>query len=224
MAQNLITFKGKREGISIYIKDGSFEKIISELERKIKKSERFFEGAKIIEIAGIEEKILKPEEKEKIEKLVTEKYNMFVDEVKVVEKKEKIKKEIVKEDEMNLGYFDGITEGETKFITSTIRSGQLVEFDGNIVIIGDVNPGGEILAKGNIIVLGTLRGIAYAGSDGNDEAIVAAFKLNPTQLRIADLITRRPDGDEGDNKTIEPEIARVYDQAIIIESYLTKKL
>ena len=125
---------------------------------------------------------------------------------------------------MNLGYFDGIAEGETKFITSTIRSGQLLEFDGNIVILGDVNPGGEILAKGNIIVLGTLRGIAYAGSDGNDEAIVAAFKLNPTQLRIADLITRRPDDDDGDNKIIEPEIARVYDQAIIIESYLTKKL
>lgn len=219
MTRNLIAFKGKREGISIYIKEGSFENIKKELERKIKKSEQFFKGAKIVEIAGIEGKELKEKEKKEIERIVTKKYNMVVDEIEI--KKEKIK-ETVKEDSMNLGHFNGIIEGNTKFITSTIRSGQLVEFDGNIVIIGDVNPGGEISAKGNIIVLGTLRGVAYAGSDGNEEAIVAAFKLNPTQLRIANLITRKPDEDE-DEKITEPEIARVYDKAIIIESYLTKK-
>lgn len=240
MAHNLITFKGKKEGISIYIKEGSFEDIKKELERKIKKSEQFFRGAKVIEISGIDEKILKTEEKEEIEKLVTEKYKMIVDEFKeeIKEEKEEIKEEAqeeniektnenteetVKEDEMNLGYFDGIAEGNTKFIINTIRSGQLVEFDGNIVIIGDVNPGGELSAKGNIVVLGTLRGIAYAGNDGNEEAIIAALRLNPTQLRIANLITRRPDEDDGNDKSDEPEIARIYDDAIIIESYLIKK-
>lgn len=222
MAQNLITFKGKREGISIYIKDGSFDTIKRELEKKIKKSERFFEGAKIIEIAGIDEKILKTEEVEEIEKIVTEKYSMIVAERK--EPKENMRN-VEKEDDMNLGYFNGLKEGNTKFITSTIRSGQSVEFDGNIVIIGDVNPGGELSARGNIVVLGTLRGMAYAGSDGNEDAIVAAFKLNPTQLRIAHLITRKPDEDEGEEASLlkEPEIARIYDEAIIIEPYLTKK-
>ena len=139
-----------------------------------------------------------------------------------------IKKEniinVEKEDDMNLGYFDGLKEGNTKFITNTIRSGQLIEFNGNIVIIGDVNPGGELSAKGNIVVLGTLRGMAYAGNDGNQEAIVAAFKLNPMQLRIAHLITRKPDNDDDElNLLREPEVARIYDEAIIIESYLTKK-
>lgn len=222
MAQNLITFKGRREGISIYIKDGSFDTIKKELEKKIKKSERFFEGAKIIEIAGIDEKTLKTEEVEEIERIVTEKYSMIVTERK--EPKENIRI-AEKEDDMNLGHFSGLKEGNTKFITNTIRSGQLVEFDGNIVIIGDVNPGGELSAKGNIVVLGTLRGMAYAGNDGNEDAIVVAFKLNPTQLRIAHLITRKPDEDEGEetNSLKEPEIARVYDEAIIIEPYLTKK-
>ena len=221
MAHNLITFKGKREGISIYIKDGSFDTIKKELEKKIRKSERFFKGAKIVEIAGIEEKVLKTEEVKEIKKIVTEKYSMIVEEKKPEENMINIEKE----DDMNLGYFSGLKEGNTKFITSTIRSGQLVKFDGNIVIIGDVNPGGELSAKGNIVVLGTLRGMAYAGNDGNKDAIVAAFKLNPTQLRIAHLITRKPDEDEGGetNELKEPEIARIYDEAIMIEPYLTKK-
>ncbi len=239
MAQNLVTFKGKRDGISIYIKDGSFDAIKKELERKIRKSEQFFEGAKIIEITGIEEKILKEEEVEEIKKIVTEKYSMIIIEDKkreiekediIIEKEDiiNIKKEniinVEKEDDMNLGYFDGLKEGNTKFITNTIRSGQLIEFNGNIVIIGDVNPGGELSAKGNIVVLGTLRGMAYAGNDGNQEAIVAAFKLNPMQLRIAHLITRKPDNDDDElNLLREPEVARIYDEAIIIESYLTKK-
>lgn len=222
MTYNLIKFRGQREGISIYIRDGNFEDIVTELERKIKKSKQFFIGAKVIEIAGIDKKVLSKDEKEKIENIVTEKYHMIVDEVNARKKKEV--KEIVEEDDMdlNLGYFDGIVEGKTKFVTSTIRSGQVVEFDGNVVIIGDVNPGGEISAKGNIIVLGTLRGLANAGSDGNEDAIVAAFRLNPSQLRIASLITRKPD-EEDSHSPKSPEIARIYDKAIIIESYLTKK-
>ena len=60
-------------------------------------------------------------------------------------------------------------------------------------------------------------------NDGNKDAVVAAFRLSPTQLRIADLITRRPDNDEDTHTPREPEIARIYDDAIIIEPYLTKK-
>ncbi len=72
----------------------------------------------------------------------------------------------------------------TKFINTTIRSGQVIEYDGNIVIIGDVNPGALIKAKGNIIILGTMRGVAHAGVDGNHDAIVAAYNLQPTQLEL----------------------------------------
>ena len=221
MSQNLIKFKGKREGISIYIKKGSFEDIQEELETKIKKSEQFFQGAKVIEIAGIDGKYLTQQEREAIETLVTEKYSMIMDENKRILKENIVQAE--EEQNIDLGYFDGLKEGSTKFINTTIRSGQLIEYDGNIVVIGDVNPGGEISVKGNIVVLGTLRGTATAGNDGNKDAIVAAFKLCPTQLRIANLITRRPDKDEDTHTPKEPEIARIYDDAIIIESYLIKK-
>ncbi len=230
MSQNLIRFKGKREGISIYIQKGSFEDIKEELETKIKKSEKFFRGAKVIEIAGIDGKYLTQKEKEAIVTLVTEKYNMIVDEHKELSKENSLQaeeieevEEVEEEPEIDLECYDGLKEGSTKFINSTIRSGQLIEYDGNVVVIGDVNPGGEISVKGNIVVMGTLRGVANAGNDGNKDAIVAAFNLSPTQLRIANLITRRPDKDEDTHEPKEPEIARIYDDAIIIESYLTKK-
>lgn len=239
MSQNLIRFKGKREGISIYIKQGSFQDIKDELETKIKKSKRFFKGAKVTEIAGIDGKELTKEEKQEIEILITEKYSMIIDEsetmntentenitqaTKIKEVTPVAKSEEVEEDlEMDLGYYEGLQEGNTKFIYTTIRSGQLIESDGNVVVIGDVNPGGEISAKGNIVVLGSVRGVTYAGNDGNKDAVVAAFRLSPTQLRIANLITIRPDNDDDIHTPREPEVARIYDDAIIIEPYLTKK-
>ncbi|MCF6465374.1 hypothetical protein C3E90_05645 [Clostridium sp. Cult2] len=109
----------------------------------------------------------------------------------------------------------------TKFINTTIRSGQVVEYDGNIVIIGDVNPGALIKARGNIIILGTLRGVAHAGIDGNYKAIVAAYDLQPTQLRIANIIGRRPDGDIVTSEL--PEVAKIYDGEVLIEPYLPRK-
>ena len=87
----------------------------------------------------------------------------------------------------------GIYEGKTKFLRKTIRSGQSINYPGNIVIIGDVNPGAEIYAAGNIIVFGNLRGVVHAGTNGNDKAIIAAFKLEPpntTNCRRTDRLDR----------------------------------
>ena len=81
----------------------------------------------------------------------------------------------------------------TLYIRRTIRSGQSISSDGNITIIGDVNPGAEIIAKGDITVWGILAGIAHAGSDGNDFARIRALKLNPVQIRIGKIFARRPD-------------------------------
>ena len=81
----------------------------------------------------------------------------------------------------------------TLYIRRTIRSGQSISSDGNITIIGDVNPGAEIIAKGDITVWGILAGIAHAGSDGNDYARIRALKLNPVQIRIGKIFARRPD-------------------------------
>lgn len=81
----------------------------------------------------------------------------------------------------------------TLYIQRTLRSGQSISSDGNIVIIGDANPGSEIIAKGDITVWGVLGGIAHAGSQGNSYARIRALKMNAIQLRIADVFARRPD-------------------------------
>ncbi|WP_418792595.1 septum site-determining protein MinC [Phosphitispora sp. TUW77] len=108
-------------------------------------------------------------------------------------------------------------DDNTILIQRTVRSGQSIRFDGNVVVMGDVNPGSEIVASGNIVVMGALRGVVHAGALGNKRATVAAFKLQPTQLRIANHITRAPDGDY---LTPEyPEIARIKDGVVVIEAY-----
>ncbi len=119
-------------------------------------------------------------------------------------------------------FFKGIEEGRTKFYRGTIRSGQLITFDGNLVILGDVNPGAVIEATGNIVVMGLLRGVVHAGSDGNKEAIVAALGLNPTQLRIADIITRPPD-EKGTSANQVPELAYVKGDMLFVERFLPQR-
>jgi len=82
-----------------------------------------------------------------------------------------------------------------------------------------VNPGGVVEAAGNVIVMGSLRGIVHAGADGNRDAVVVALNLQPMQLRIADLITRAPDEKEVRN-TYVPEMAVARDGMVYIERYL----
>jgi septum site-determining protein MinC len=125
---------------------------------------------------------------------------------------------------MNNFFFKGIDQGPAKFYRGTVRSGQLISYEGNLVVIGDVNPGGEVVATGNIIVMGSLRGMVHAGADGNKEAIVVAFNLQPMQLRIADVITRSPDEKELKNTfTFIPELAYVKDDIVYIERYLPQR-
>ena len=96
---------------------------------------------------------------------------------------------------------------QTKVVTGTIRSGKRVDFEGSLVILGDVNSGAELIAEGNIIVLGNLRGFAHAGAKGNRSAFIAANAINPTQLRIADIIMK--------NVSEKKEIGNAYEIASI---------
>src|SRR5699024_519012 len=82
---------------------------------------------------------------------------------------------------------------EIKGFNRIIRSGQVLEITGDMLLIGDVNPGGRIIATGNIYVMGNLHGIAHAGSEGDRDAVIAASYMHPSQLRIADCISRAPD-------------------------------
>ena len=78
-----------------------------------------------------------------------------------------------------------------KFHRGSVRSGQKVEFEGSLVILGDVNDGAEVMAVDNIVVLGNLRGLAHAGAKGNKEAIIAASSIEAPQLRISNIIKER---------------------------------
>jgi septum site-determining protein MinC len=78
-------------------------------------------------------------------------------------------------------------------VSGMIRSGQVLHHEGNLLFLGDVNPGGSVTCTGDIYILGALRGMAHAGVGGNQESIIAASLLSPTQLRIADVISRPPD-------------------------------
>lgn len=109
---------------------------------------------------------------------------------------------------------------ETTYINQTLRSGQILEAEGNVVIIGDCHPGSEVRAVGDITVWGVLSGIAHAGYKGNTNARVRALKLNAVQLRIANCYSRRPDGTNIPyiikSSIFTPEEARIVDNEIML--------
>ncbi len=108
----------------------------------------------------------------------------------------------------------------TKYIKQTIRSGQVINYEGNIVIIGDCHPGCEITAFGDITVWGVLSGIAHAGAGGNQKARVRALKMNAIQLRIANCYSRRPDSLNTvfieKTNSFTPEEARIINNEIVV--------
>lgn len=105
--------------------------------------------------------------------------------------------------------------GEAIFVWRTVRSGQVVRHHGHITVVGDVNGGAEIIAGGSVVVWGRLRGTVHAGALGDRTALICALELAPTQLRIADLIARTPE----DNTSRVPEVARVEDDRISVETW-----
>ena len=161
------------------------------------------------------------------DEVVTESNSLNIDEKlnSELESANKIKGEDIKEIDYNLDDLrKSLMETEklpTLYIQRTLRSGQSITSDGNIVIIGDVNPGSEVIAKGDITIWGILGGIAHAGSAGNVHARIRALKMNAIQLRIADTFARRPDSANipyiQKTDTFVPEEAFVRKKQIIIQ-------
>ncbi|MCC3144227.1 septum site-determining protein MinC [Halanaerobium sp. Z-7514] len=108
-----------------------------------------------------------------------------------------------------------VPKSEAVIINRTLRSGQMVKNQANVVIVGDVNPGAEVIAGGDIIVFGRLRGVVHAGAGGNEAAQVAALRLDPTQLRIASFIARSPD--DNHSSDLDPERAFIKNDSIMVE-------
>lgn len=220
MKDDLISFKGVKEGVFLNVHGVDLLAIKEELDKKMKNASSFYKG---INLLGIKSEELSYEDLVELKLILKYKYDLVVSEDElpdyILNPKLKID-EIHEESDPNIT-FDGIDCGMTKFINRTLRSGQTIDYHGNIVIIGDVNPGALIQAKGNIIVLGTIRGVAHAGIGGNLNAIVAAYNLQPMQLRIGDIIARPPDEELEIYKV--PEVAKIKDGEVIIEPYLPNK-
>lgn len=212
MRNDKIIIKGNKEGLNAIInidKFGSFQEMLDELVEKLSKGKKFYKGSTLSIITKLSS--------------LTDK---DVENLKVVLFEEIGIKDIVfddkdvKDKESESKIFNGVYEGRTKFIRKTVRGGQCINYVGNIVIVGDVNSGAEVYAGGNIIVLGSIKGNVFAGVGGNRKAIIAAFALQPEVLKIGDIITISPDDFE---KPKYPEVAKIKDDAIIVEPYLTNK-
>ncbi len=112
-------------------------------------------------------------------------------------------------------------EERTLYFRGTVRSGQSLEFPGNIVILGDVNPGAYVIASGDIIVMGRLNGVVHAGAEGEERAIVIGASFSPSQLRIAQYIGRPPDEyPQSKSNRVQTEKASIKDGTIVIEPIL----
>lgn len=128
---------------------------------------------------------------------------------------------IVDNDEKREAYFNqslnekllAMDANTGNFYKGNLRSGQLLEFQTSIVILGDVNAGAQVISTGNVVILGSLKGNVYAGAAGNENAFVVALKMNPTQIRISDTIARAPDqnkNDDGETKIAYLENGNIY--------------
>ncbi|AYD39885.1 septum site-determining protein MinC [Clostridium fermenticellae] len=208
MLEDSIIIKGNKEGINAVIninKFKDFDEMLETLIGKLSRGKVFYKGATLK--ITTELKYINQKEFRKLKDVLFEEF-LIKDCILEDSKEKKVK------------VFTGIYEGRTKFLRRTVRSGQIVNYNGNIVIIGDVNAGAEIYAGGNIIILGALKGYVHAGFGGNIKALVAAFYLQPEILQIANVMTRSP---EDNVKPQYPEVARVKGDTIIVEPYLPNK-
>ena len=209
MNTELCAIKGTREGLVITITNAAqFSEVLQSLERQLLASQSFFRGssAKLF----LHEGTLSDSQMDDIERLIAD-YGMRLNREPLTVQMQRPQVEQVTEDTREVG------EDNTLLVRRTIRSGQRLHYDGNVVVMGDVNPGAEIVCTGDILVLGSLRGVAHAGVEGKVDATVFAFRLEPTQQRIAHVISRAPD--EKLPQPSGPEIARVVENNIQLSVY-----
>lgn len=179
--KHLITIKGTREGLTLFIDDScSFEEVLHELGEVISISQPQKNEPIVPVTVQLGLRYLHKEHKERLLHIIGEKNRLSVQSFQsdVISKEEALKwKE----------------ESEVKVVNRMVRSGQVLEVNGDLLLIGDVNPGGQVISTGNIYIMGSLLGIAHAGSNGDIRAAIAASYMKPSQLRIADYISRAPD-------------------------------
>lgn len=191
---NCVSINLKKDRTVIKIEDNANQNdILKELKKKIAELKKLYKEEKTpIYVIG---KVLKSEELEEIKEFITSKIDV----------------EVTFDTPQSLGlhsitrsYKKNVKKSDTIFHRGSLRSGQRMEVEGSIVVIGDVNAGAEVIAGENIVVIGTLRGLAHAGAKGNVNAIISASKLDVVQLRISNIV-----------KEIDKDEEGIYEQAYI---------
>ena len=173
-----VIIKGTKEGLTLNLDDQCpFEALLEELEEKLAADvpDENNQGSLVSVNIHVGNRYLSAKEQEKLKMMIRKKNKLVVQEIfsNVISKQEAEEK---------------LKENQVVRMVKMVRSGQVVETDGDLLLIGDVNPGGMVKATGNIYIMGALRGVAHAGVTGNRKKIVVAGQMRPSQLRIADLI------------------------------------
>ena len=228
---NSVIIKGSKNGITVFLDEKMpFEELLENVSDKFKNASKFFNNATMA--ISFDGRNLSAEEEKRILNVISDVSELNI--VCVLDDNNDIKsvyEEAVKKamNSFNISHQperQKITDPKTTcmFYKGTLRSGQVFEADGSVVVLGDVNPGGKVVAKGSVIVLGSLKGNIFAGVDGNENAFVVALEMSPMQIKIGDIIARSSDSgvnkiSKGKNKSkiLEPKIAYVYDQNIYVE-------
>ena len=182
-----ISINLKKDQVLIKIDDNAPQrKIVSELNKKVKELKKMYQEEKTpIRVTG---KVLTNKELVEVKKMI----------------KKEIDVEVTFDTPTTLGlhsitrsYKRDVGKSETTFHRGSLRSGQKLEVEGSIVVIGDVNAGAEVIAADNIAVIGNLRGLAHAGAKGNKDAVIAASTLDVVQLRISNIVKELDREEEG---------------------------
>ena len=213
---NYVIIKGKNDRLVIALNpDVDFLDICDILKTKILEAKNFIGNSRMaIEFSG---RTLTNDEENTLIGIITNNSNIVIS--YIFSKKEKQEQEIDLESLNPL-----IEEGKTHFFRGTLRSGAKIESDGNVVVLGDVNPSSIIKARGNVIVLGHLNGTVYAGLGGDDRAFIGAIYFNPIQLTIGmrtitDIQDEILDSSRV-NKKSRFKVARVVNQEIVVEELI----
>ena len=216
-----IEIKGIREGILVTLSDGDWAEIQDSLISHFDEKTEFLQGAKLTLEVG--NHILKAADLGRLRDLLSER-GIFLRAVlsnsptteRTAQALGLATKLPKPRPERSTHRLDTTLRGDQAvMVYRTLRSGHRVKHPGHVTIIGDVNPGAEIIAGGNVVVWGRLRGTVHAGARGDLESVVCALDLSPTQLRIADLVRITPP----QRKRPKPEIARVEDNQVIAEPW-----
>lgn len=219
-----ITIKGIREGLLVTLGDGDWDTLQERLLKQIEEKGAFFRGARMALDVG--NRILHAAQMGALrDRLSDREISLWavVSNSPVTERTAQVlglaTRLSTPKPERVIRQMDTQLPGEDAIlIQRTLRSGFRVSTHGHVVVIGDVNPGAEIIADGNVVVWGRLRGTVHAGAQGNEQSVVCALEMSPTQLRIANLFYAPPPK----KKNKGAEMARVEKNEIVTQPWNTK--